>query len=80
MWGTVRLGRPGYSVASLQCVVTVNTALGPQVEIQYTVYSEGMVGAGGYRWVLVGAGGCRWVRVVTGGCITALISVSPAGG
>ena len=77
-------------MASLQCVVTVNTALGPQVEIQYTVYSEGMVGAGGYRWVQVGTGGCRWVqvgaggcwwvRVVTGGCITALISVSPAGG
>ena len=67
-------------MASLQCVVTVNTALGPQVEIQYTVYSDGMVGTGGYGGVPVGTGGDWWVRVVTGGCITALISVSPAGG
>ena len=41
-------------MSSLQCVVTVNTALGPQVEVQYTVYSE--VGTGGYRRVQVGAG------------------------
>ena len=40
-------GAAGYPVSSLQCVVTVNTALGPQVEVQYTV-----------RWVQVGAGGC----------------------
>ena len=55
------------TVASLQCVVTVNTALGPQVEIQYTVYSEGMVGTDGYRWVQVATGGCRWVLVGAGG-------------